>query len=188
MKTTCLLFLAIGCAALMRGTSYADQSNPASPKSSSESAAKTTSDHPRDAAHSAPAEDGKNQNDGKPSDERRDPRHASDKNHQGSRASLTSANRPKQASNDRERSTSGNATNLHQPGLSKSGGVANGLSQKATVNNVLPVRRPSVTRPIVPSPSNVRHRGANPAVIGGSANSDSRNTGAINGARMNRKP
>jgi hypothetical protein len=34
----------------------------------------------------------------------------------------------------------------------------------------------------------VRHRSANPAVVAGSAKSDSRSTGAINGTRMNRKP
>ncbi|MGA8505034.1 MAG: hypothetical protein WB762_05450 [Candidatus Sulfotelmatobacter sp.] len=43
-----------------------------------------------------------------------------------------------------------------------------------------------------PSLNNVRHRGPNPAVVGGSAggsaNLHSSNTGAINGTRMKRKP
>ena len=136
-----------------------------------------------------PFEDGENQKHGKPSDEQRDHHHASDKNHPRSRASLTKANRPKQLPNSRERSIPGNAMNLHQPGSAKSGGAAkDGLIRNETVNNALPVRPPSVVRPTVPSLNNVRHRGANPAVIGGSANSDSRNTGAINGTRMNRRP
>jgi hypothetical protein len=33
----------------------------------------------------------------------------------------------------------------------------------------------------------VRHRGPNPAVVGGPANSGSRMTGALNGTRMSRK-
>ena len=79
--------------------------------------------------------------------------------------------------------------NLHQPGSDKSGGAAKGgLIQNETVHNALPVRPSSVVRPTAPSLNNVRHRGPNPAVIGGSANSDRRNTGAINGTRMNRKP
>ena len=36
--------------------------------------------------------------------------------------------------------------------------------------------------------SNVRHHGSNPAVIGGSANSDGRSTGGLKGTRMPRRP
>jgi hypothetical protein len=189
MKTTCLLFLTINCAALMHGRGYAAPSNPASQQTSPQSAAKTVSDDPRDGEHAAPADDGKHQKDGKPSDEQRGHRHASDKNHPRSRASLTKANRPKQVPNNRERSTSGNAMNLHQPGSAKSGGAAkDGLMQNETLNNALPVRPPTVVRPTVPLRTNVRHRSANPAVIGGSATSDRRNTVAINGTHMNRRP
>jgi hypothetical protein len=79
--------------------------------------------------------------------------------------------------------------NLHQPGSDKSGGVAKGgLIQHQTLNNALAVRTPSVVRPTVPALNNVRHRSPNPAVVAGSVNSDSRNTGAINGTRMNRRP
>jgi hypothetical protein len=87
------------------------------------------------------------------------------------------------------RSTLGNAMNLHQPGLDKPGGAAkSGFIRNETVNNALAVRTPSVIRPTVPSLDNVRHRGLNPAVVGGSPNSHRRNTGAIDGTRMNRKP
>ena len=87
--------------------------------------------------------------------------------------------------------------NLHQPGSDKSGAAAKGgLIQNETVNNALPVRPPGAVRPTAaslnPSFNNVRHRGPNSAVVsgsaGGSANLNSRNTGAINGTRMNRKP
>ncbi len=121
------------------------------------------------------------------SDEQRDHGRASDPNHPPSRASLTKANRPKQLPNSRQRSIPGNA--LHQPGSDKSGGAAkSGFIRNETVNNALAVRTPSVVRPTVPSLNNVRHRSPNPAVVGGSPNSHSSNTGAINGTRMNRKP
>ena len=188
MRATCLLFLMIDYAALMPGTSYAAQSNPASQQRSSESLANTISDHPRDAVHGVPFEDGENQKQGETSDEQRDHHYASDGNHSRSRASLTKANRPKQLPNGRKGSIPGNAMNLHQPDSAKSGGAAkDGLIRNETVNIALPVR-PPVVRRTVPSLNNARHRGANPAVIGGSAKSDSRNSGEISGTRMIRRP
>jgi hypothetical protein len=79
--------------------------------------------------------------------------------------------------------------NLHQPGSDKpSGAPKSGFIRKETVNNALAVRAPSVVRPTVPLLNNVRHRGPNPAVMDGSADFHGRNTAAINGTRMNRKP
>ncbi len=187
MKATGLLFLILTMsgAGLMHGASYAAPSQ----QTSAESSANTASDHPHGAEHAAPANDGKRQKEGNPSDEQRDRCHASDKNHPRSRASLTAANRPKQLPKSRKRSIPGNAMNLHQPGSDKSGGAAKGgLLQNDRVNNTLPVRPPCVVRPTLPLPNNARHRGPNPAVVGGSARSDSRNTGAINGTRMSRNP
>jgi hypothetical protein len=78
--------------------------------------------------------------------------------------------------------------NLYQPGSEKSSGTARGgLIRNETVNTTLPVRPPSVVSRTGLLPNSLRHRGANPAVIRGSANSDSRKTGAINGTRMNRR-
>ena len=95
--------------------------------------------------------------------------------------------RPKPIPNSRQRSMPGNA--LHQPGSNKSIGAAKGgLIPNETFNNALVVRPPSVVRPTVPSFSKVRHRGPNPAVVGGSSPPLSSNTRAINGTRMNRKP
>jgi hypothetical protein len=120
-------------------------------------------------------------------DEQRDHAGASEPNHPPSRASLTKANRPKQLPNSRQRSMPGNA--LHQPGPDKFGGAAKGgLIPNETVSNALAVRTPSVVRPTVLSPNNVRHRSPNPAVVGGSPTSRTSNAGAINGTRMNRKP
>jgi hypothetical protein len=78
--------------------------------------------------------------------------------------------------------------NVYQPGLDKSGGAAkNGFVRNETVNNALGVRTPSDVRPAVPLLNNVRHRGPNPAVIGGSLNSHGTNTRTINGTRMNHR-
>ena len=108
-------------------------------------------------------------------------------NHPPSRGILTKVNRPRQLPRSRQRSLPGNA--LHQPASNKSGGAAkDGLIPNETVNNALAVQTPSVVRPAVPSLNNVRHRSANPAVVGGSPSSHSSNTGAINGTRMTRKP
>jgi hypothetical protein len=188
MKATCLLFLMISCVLLTPGTAYGDPSSPASQQTPPENAANTVSDHPQDAEHAAPADGGKRQKDGNPSGGRRGNRQVSGKNHPRSPATMTK-NRLKQLPKNRERSPSGNAMNLHQPGSDKSGGAAKGgLIQRETVNTALPRRPPSVIRPSVPLLNNVRHRGANPAVIGGAANSDGRNTGVINGARVHRRP
>lgn len=183
MKTIFLLFLTIGCAALMPGGAYGHSSTQASRQSSSESYVKTAINRPQDAEQAAPADGDRHQKDRNAPDEQRDRRHASGKNHPRSPAAAIK-DRPKQVPNNRERSTSGNAMGLHQPGSAKSGGAARGGSiQRGTVNRALRVR-PNVVGPTAP----VRHRGANPAAIGGSANSDGRNTGAINGTRMNRRP
>ena len=173
MKVSCLLFLSLivtmSWAALMPGTSYAAPSQQTSAASSA----------------TTPVA-------GNPSKEQRYPRHASDKNHPRSRASLTAANHPKQLPNGRKRSIPGNAANLRQHGSGKSGAAAKGgLIQNETAKDALPVRSTSV-RPIVaslnPLPTNVRHRGSNPAVVGGLANSGNSNTGAINGTGMHRRP
>jgi hypothetical protein len=184
MKTTCLLFLTMSWAGLTQGIGCAAPSQRTSPEGS----ANTVSAHPHDAEHAAPADDGRRQAGEKASDEQQDHGRASDTNHPPSGASLIKANHPKQLLNSRQRSTPGNAINLHQPGSDKSGGAAKGgLIQNETVHNALPVRTPSVIRPTVPSLNNVRHRSPNPAVVAGSVNSDRRNTGVIDGTRMNRK-
>jgi len=124
------------------------------------------------------------------------PQHASDKNHMRSRAGLTAANRPKHLSTNQERRLPRNAASLRRPALARSGGAAkSALIQNETTNRGLPVRLTSV-RPSVaslgsslnPLSDNVRHRGPNPAVVRGSANSANRNTGAINGTGMRRRP
>jgi len=184
MKTTCLLFLMIGCAALMHGTSYAAQSQQTATKSSSS----TASDHPRHAEHAAVAGGGKHQKEANSSDRRRGNHHVSEMKLPRRQGGITAANHRKPFPNSSKPSAPGRSMNLRQMGSGKHNDVAkSGLIQRETINSARPVRPTNVTRPSAPLLNNTRHRGANPAVIGGSAISD-RNTGAINGNRVHRKP
>ena len=118
------------------------------------------------------------------------PANASDRSHVHGSARVNTASRSKQLLNSRK-SLLGHTASRHQyqPSLDKSSGAEKaGSIKNETVNTALPVRRLSVIRPYLPSPKNVRHRGPNPAVVAGSTNLASRNTGAINGTGMNRRP
>lgn len=188
MKALCFFFLVICCATLKLGTAFADSPSPTSQQTSPASSTNTVNVHPQDAEHAAPVDGGKGQKQGKPSEGRQDNRKASGKNHPRGPASTIKV-RPKQPSNSRERLQPGNPTHLHQPGLDKSDApTSSGLLQDEIAHTALPRRPSSVIRPSVPLHNDVRHRGANPAVIGGSANSNSRGTGAINGTGMRRRP
>ena len=184
MKTTCLLFLTISWAAWSRGTGYAALSQQASVGNS----ANTSSGHPRDVEYAAPADAGTHQKDGKAPHDRRGHGRASDLNRPPKRPSLTKVNRP-QHPNSRLRPISENAISLHQAGYSASFGAAKaGFIQNEPINRAVRARPLSVIRSTEPSFGHVRHRSANPAVVGGLALSHRANTGAINGTRMNRKP
>ena len=184
MKASCLLFLMICWTLLTPATSYAAPAQ----QTSLESSATKISDHPHDAAHAALAEAGKRQKNGMPYVGPRGHSHLSGKNHPRSPAAITK-DYTKQPPNNRERSSSGNAMNFHPPGTDKRSAAAkSGLIQRDTVHSALPVRPVSVVRPALPLRNNVRHHGANPAAIGGPANSAGRNPAAINGTGVHRRP
>lgn len=178
------IFLAIGCAVLMHGTSYTVPSE-AAPQQAAVAGAVTK--HPREAEHAASAD--RQSRHGNGSAERRDQRRGPATSQQRGRGSLTTANRPKQPPNDREPFAPGNPTNIRQPTSNRSDAAqTERLIPSAMINGALPVQTSAAIRPGGPSLDNVRHRGANPAVIGGPGSSDSSNTGAVNGTRMKRKP
>lgn len=185
MKATWLLFLTIGCAAFTPGTGYAAPSQ----QTHAESSAKTLSGHPRDAEHATSVDDRKRQKQGNPADEHRNVGKDSDKNRPSGHASMTSANRPKYVPSRQEHSTPGNAMKLDQLSSAKSGGATRGAQAKNDkVRDVRLVRPQSLARTSTPSFDNLRHLGPNPAIVGGSVNSGSRNTGAISGTGMKRRP
>lgn len=124
------------------------------------------------------------------------PQHASDKNHPHSRAGQIASNRPKQLPTTQKRPLPRNAAGLRQPASARSGSAAkSALIQNETAKHALPVRSASLRSSLAsrnPSlsllPNNGRHRGPNPAILTGSANAASSNTGAINGTGMHRRP
>jgi hypothetical protein len=186
VKTAGPVFVMIGCAALMCGTSFAAPSGPAKQQASSASSGDTATAHPR--AEHAPPADGEKHQAGEPSHGPGN-LHASGKSLPPSPASVTKAKRPNQAPSHQENSASGSAMNLREPGLGESGGaVKGGAIQNEPAGKALPVRPSNAVRPAVPAPNNARHRTSNPAVVGGSVSPTAKNTGAINGALIKRKP
>lgn len=189
MKTMSLLFLTISWAAFTPRAGYAVQPGPLSQPASPGSSANPASGHPYQGGRTAPANDGRDQAGRTASEEQRRRGRFSGASHPLSPASLAKVNRPQQRANNRQRSQPGVARSLYQLSSDKSGGAAKGGSfQNEAFQCALPVRTSSVVRPGGPSLNNMRHCGANPAVVGGWANSDRRNTGAISGTRMGRKP
>lgn len=190
MKITCLFFTVTVLASLTSGTFYASAANQdrTFQQSSSQTSENAVGLRARDSEHGVRADRGKHQRDGNTSGEQRDQRHVSGKNHLHSPATITK-NHPNQLPNNRVRPPSRSAMDLHPPGSDKSdGGAKGGFIRHDTVNGAAVPRPPSVIRPNMPLVNSVRHRGANPAVIGGSANSDGRNSGLINGTRVHRRP
>ncbi len=187
MKTAGLVLAMISYAALMCGRGYAASST-ASQHGSSAHSTDTTSDHPR--SEQAAQVDGRKHETGEKSSAKRQlNRPALAKNHAPRRASLSKTSRPEQLPNHQEHSASANVMNLHEPGSRPSASAAKGgLVQNEAGSHALPVRSPSVTRTAAPPLDDARHRSPNAAIVGGSANLTTRNTGAINGTRMSRKP
>jgi hypothetical protein len=182
MKTTWLFFLAI-CAVPMFGRSYAAASNALpQPTSLANSANKTskpiskvqhTTSHVPKPPQIRP---GKQRN-----------YRSSDASYVVNHGSVASANRSKQLP-DNQRRLAGSPSYPNQSGPARSRAVANkGLLENKPSSSALLVRPPALLLASSPSLGTVRHRGANPAVIGG-GNSSANNTGALNGTRMTRRP
>jgi len=94
-----------------------------------------------------------------------------------------------QLPNNRQPFQQGRTANLHPSGSNKSDAVTEGgLFQHKTGSRVMPLRSANVIRHTTPSYGNVRHRGSNPAVVGGSTMARYRNSAAINGTTVRRRP
>ncbi len=98
-------------------------------------------------------------------------------------------NRRKRPANGQPRFTTATPRLQLQSRLSQSGVVEKrGSIQNKPVTSVSAVQRQSLFPSSSPSLDNPRHRGSNPAVIGGLGTSKPGGTGAINGSRISRKP
>jgi hypothetical protein len=186
VKAVGLIFLMLGCAASTVGAAGAGQSVAAAQQPSNRSAADTGANHPREADHTAPVADGAHV--GKPSDNKQNKRMVSGHKPSSGNASQSKANRRTEVPKSRERSASADSKNSDRPGSAKSAGAGqNGLARNETAKHAPSDRAPSAVRPVAPSLGNVRHRGVNPAIVGGAGNSNTRNTVALDGTHMNRK-
>ncbi len=184
MKAARLLFLMSSCASLTLGISVAAPAQQTSPESSTT----TVVVHPQDTEHARPAGSGNRRGVGRIPDGEKDTRNSSARNHPRSPATRVKVP-PKQLPNDRKDSPSGNPANPHQPGFDKSDALAETrFAHQGTFKSGQAVRPASVTRSSVPVRNTVRHRGANPAVVGGTVNSALRNTGAISGTSVHPRP
>jgi|HubBroStandDraft_1064217.scaffolds.fasta_scaffold83283_2 hypothetical protein len=144
-------------------------------------------------AQQTTAESAKNrenhQNEGKLSDGRQPIGSLAERNHASSTAAATAV-RPKQLPNNREHSVAKTIANPHSTesqnaaGVTKSGAMPAGTTKRT--HRSAPAT--SVVRSSVPPRNDGRHSGANPAVIGGTLNSPARNTAAINGTSVHRRP
>ena len=133
-----------------------------------------------EAGHTATT-DGPRQENTKTSDQQSDHAQTSEK-HQPRHANSTKTDHVQRPTRY-EHSARRDAGNTHQiasnpPMLASKG---------KTVEPIRPIQPRPVARPVA-SPNNVRHRSPNPASVGGTAISASKNTGAINGSRIARKP
>jgi len=175
------VFLAISCVVLVHGTAPSE----AAPQEAA--VASAVADRQRHAERAASADEQGHHRNGPA--ERRDQFRGLATNQPRGRGSPTSANGPKGLPTDRERPAPGNPMNIRQPASNRSEAArTERLMQSDRINRALPVQPPAVIRPGGPALDHVRHRGPNPAVIGGTMNSNTGNTGAINGTRMNRRP
>jgi len=185
MRAARLIFLMLGCAAAVSATGAA-RAVTASQQAPSRSAADTVGNRSREADHAVPAGDPTLS--GKTPDAQQSHPKVSGKKAPAAKASLSKPSRRNEFTNKRERSASEDSKNSHGPGSDKPAGAAqNGLARNETVNHAPSHRAPSAVRPAVPALSTMRHRGANPAIVGGAGNSNTRNTTALDGTHMSRR-
>lgn len=163
MKTSLLVFLVIS-SALTLAASDATASNPAPQRL--EGAASTV-----------------------PTGKRRVQHRAAKANQVPKPPHVANTNRLKRPANGQARSTTATARLQPRSRLSQSVVVEKrGSIQNKSVTSVSAVQRQSMFPSSSPSLGNQRHRGPNPAVIGGLGTSKARETGAINGSHISRKP
>jgi hypothetical protein len=186
VKAVGLIFLTLGWAASAVGAAGAGQSLAQSQQTPSRSAANAVGSPSRDAEHAAPADAGTRV--GKPSADQQNHRKVSSNKPSTSNTSPSKTNHRNEASSGGERSVRDGSKDSHRPASDKSAAAAqNGLARNSTVTHAPSDRASGGVRPAVPSLSNVRHRGPNPAIVGGVGNSSTRNTAALDGTHMNRK-
>jgi hypothetical protein len=101
---------------------------------------------------------------------------------------VAKTNRLKRPPNAQARSMTATPRSLPRAGRRSALVAKKGPIQNKSVTSVSAVQGQSMFPSSSPSLDNLRHRGPNPAVLGGLGTSKPGGTGAINGSRMSRKP
>lgn len=184
-----LLFLMFGCTSFLPAAAYARLGISAFLQQTGvESAGKQVRNQPRDTGDGRTPGGEKRGKDENIAGQKKVRSHAAVKNRPPSLATKTKE-RPKQLPNTRKQFPSEAALHSQQPFSDKSGGSAKTeIIQRQTAKTAASRRTATVIRAGVPLLSNVRHRGANPAAIGGSAHASGKGTSAISGTTVHRRP
>jgi len=191
MKRVTLLISFLCCWALMDRQARAIPRAASLPQSSAVSSPKAATNSQGAVEQTGTSDDAKRQTDRNRSDGQRDPLRIPSKRVTAGHPSTNKPNRLPQPSSNVRHSTTTMATNRRQPASAHTGVATNGgpFQNKGT-GSAVPAHQSSVVRSNAAptSPNIVRHRGDNPAVVGGLGNTNSRNAGTLNGARMSHKP
>jgi hypothetical protein len=185
-----LLLLTIGCTSFLPGVAHARLGISAFQQQTGfESAGKEVRNQPRDAGEARTPDGQKRSNkDEILAGQKKVHSPAPVKNRPPSLAAKTKE-RSKQLPNTRKQFPSEGALKSQQHFSDKSGRSARTqIVQRQTATTAASPRTPTVIRAVAPLLSNVRHRGANPAMIGGSAHASSKDTSAISGTTVHRRP
>jgi hypothetical protein len=184
MKNAWLLSLVMCCASWTLGSSFA----PPAQQTSTDSNKSAVGDPTQNAERAASPDGGNRQKNRNSFEGPQEYNTVSKKNRARSPAPTVKVHY-NQLQNNRQFSQRGKTANLRPSGSDKSGAVAKGgLIQHKAINCAPPFQSANVMRHTAPSHNNVRHHGSNSAVVGGSAISSNRNTPAINGTTVQRRP
>ena len=103
------------------------------------------------------------------------------------RVDATNRNHSSPLSNNAQFSVWGKARNIQAPSSTKSATTAGAPAVQSKAGRSISLIRRDIPRGNAFSPGGVRHRGFNPAIVGGYGNANMKGSGAINGTRMNHR-
>jgi hypothetical protein len=186
VRTIGFVLVMVACVASVAGAVYSAPCLATPQQAFSSDGADAVRKHSREAEHVTPKDEGMRV--GKPSDEQQSHPKVTANKLATSKPSTSKSNRPSESSNRRERSASEGSTNSDHTGSVKpEGPVENGSTRDETINRPPSNKAPRPIPHSVSSLSNVRQSGANPAIVGGAGNSNTRNTMALDGTHMSHK-
>lgn len=184
MRSAILVFAMMSCAGLAYGAGHVVSSGQVSQQAPVPNAVGDRSENARQTT-----DNGRGRKVPKSSDRQRAGARTSGRSSKPSnRVSPSQSSHPEPRSIAPRRLESGGVMNV-QPVAGQLDRAASGaLIHDETASRVAAIRPPTGIHPTAPSLIDVRHRGPNPAIVGGVANSKMRNAGSINGTRINRRP